>query len=94
MRIHAEIETNPGPAARFVAELKLSHGYPWETPRFWQVSFGWWLLKNWKNWLWHYEWDPGTETVNIGGGPSSTWKLLIVRLFGFELTWEHHRRVG
>ncbi len=79
MKLTAEIETNPGPAAWFAAEVVLSNGLP--QPGYWGIHFAWWLLKDWRTWLWNKEWD------DSGG-----WVLYSTRLLGFEITWEQRRR--
>jgi hypothetical protein len=85
MKLSTEIEVNPGPAALFVAEFVLekwgeqgnvSKGY-------WGLHLAWWLLKDWRKFLWCREWSPGKE---------SGWSLYTTRLLGFEITWERRRR--
>ena len=80
MKLTIDIETNPGPAAWFAAEVTLASGS--EVRRgYWALHLAWWLLKDWRTWLWHRDWD------DEGG-----WVLYTTRLLGFEITWERRRR--
>jgi hypothetical protein len=79
MKLSAEIETNPGPSAWFGAEIVLERGEV--TPGYWGLHFAWWLLPDWRTWLWYREWDA-----------SADWSLYSTRLLGFEITWEQRKR--
>lgn len=77
MRLVAEIQTNPGPQALFVAGVQISTSEA-PHPGYKSLELAWWLLKDWKSWLWDFEWDPGDG-----------WSLYRLRILGFEVTWEH-----
>ena len=82
MILMAEIEVNPAPGARFVAEMRLEKNKH-VIPGWWGLWFGWWLYRGrWKHWL--YGWEHDSE------GDWYTWQ---VRLLGFAVCWQRRRYV-
>lgn len=79
--IRGEISINPGPAAWFLTQIVFEHKFP-DQAGYFACYLGWWGLKDFKSWLWHHDFDPGDG-----------WTLLTIRLLGFEVCWEHRKRV-
>lgn len=77
MIVTAEIEVNPGPAALFVAEVRVEK-HKNVTPKWWGLWFAWWLLKDWRRWLWEWE----------GGRNEDGWFTWQVQLLGFRINWQ------
>lgn len=76
MIITAEIEVNPGFTSLFVAEVKIEKNAN-VTQNWWGLWLAWWLLKDWRKWLWNW------EVVREDG-----WFTWQVRLLGFEINWQ------
>lgn len=81
MKFTFEIEPYPGEAALFVAGVTLEYKQP-SKKGYWGLHITWWLLKNWRDWLWSRQWDAGYE---------DGWSLYATRLLGFEVSWERRR---